>query len=196
MLPKALKRAEGPAETLFRKPRHRIRRFGPGDRFLIEENFIALSLNHDRQILILSECVGRKAAEPRNGLAPPGADSPWHNGYAAERRKRPAFEILRRDVFEGLPPGQHINAVADLGVASDGANCRVGEPAHETRYGLGLELRIGVEHHDDVAVGMSQPEIDGASFAPVLRGDQGHSLIVRETRRARRSTCRLSSHRR
>ena len=42
-------------------------------------------------------------------------------------------------------------------------------------------MRIGVEHHHDVAVGMGQPEIDGASFASVLGGDQGHSLIVCKT---------------
>ena len=86
MLPKTLEGAEGPAEPLFRKPRHGIRRFGPGDCFLIEENFIARSLDHDCQILILGERIGRKAAETRNGLAPPGADCPRHDGYAAQRR--------------------------------------------------------------------------------------------------------------
>jgi len=46
-------------------------------------------------------------------------------GYDVEEVECAALEVLAGDVFEGLPTGPEIDAIADLGVSGDGADERV-----------------------------------------------------------------------
>ena len=90
---------------------------------------------------------------------PPCANRARHDGDAAKRGQRAALQILRRDIFKRLPARQHVDPVANFGISSDGADLGIGKPADEPRYGRRLELRIGIEHHDDIA-GLPAPGRD------------------------------------
>ena len=105
----------------------------------------------DRQVLILGERVRREAAELRQQRrSAPGADRARDDRDASEAGERAALEILRGDIFERLPAGDEIDAVADLGVAGDGADRGSRTSAPAARW-CRLELGIGVERDDDLA---------------------------------------------
>ena len=92
-----------------------------------------------------------KAAEFEKHAAPPCTNRTGNNRKRAERRQRTAFEVLRDDIFQRLPARDHVDAIADLGVAGDRADFGIREPAHKPRDRVAIELRVGIERDDDFA---------------------------------------------
>ena len=79
--------------------------------------------------------------------------APGTTVIAPSLRQRAPLEILRGDIFQRLPFGDDVDPVADLGIAGDRGELVVaGEPARQTRDRLRLELRVGVERDDDLAL--------------------------------------------
>ena len=103
----------------------------------IEQHAIARGLDGDGEILVFRQRVGGKAAQLAQHLAPPGAHRAGHHGQRIQRRQRAALQILRHDIFQRLPAGDHVDAVADLGIARHRADLGIGEPAHQPRNGVG-----------------------------------------------------------
>ena len=64
------------------------------------------------------------AAGGLDGRGAPCADGAGNDGDDVEEVEGAALEVLAGDVFEGLPAGPQIDAVADLGVAGHGADAR------------------------------------------------------------------------
>ena len=64
------------------------------------------------------------AAGGLDGSGAPCADGSGDDGDDVEEVECAALEVLAGDVFEGLPAGPEIDAVADLGIAGDGADAR------------------------------------------------------------------------
>ena len=58
-----------------------------------------------------------KPPSSSSACAPPGAHRARHHGQRVQRAERPPLQILRHDIFQRLPAGDHVDAVADLGVA-------------------------------------------------------------------------------
>ena len=74
------------------------------------------------------------------------------------------------DVFEGLPAGPEVDAVADFGVAGDGADARVGEVGDEAGDGVVGDDAVGVDADIDGLFGrvdVLQGEVEGLGFAAV-----------------------------
>ena len=139
VLPHALQRAVRPAETLFGEISQTVRRLGQADRVFFVTDLVTEFSHLDGQVLVLGERVGRKSADFLEHRPPPGADRAGHDRDAVERGKCPAVKILRGDIFEGLPFGDDIDAVADLGIAGDGADLLVGKTMGECRDRLRRE---------------------------------------------------------
>ena len=64
----------------------------------------------------------------------PGADGSGNHGDDVEEIEGAALEVLAGDVFERLPAGPEVDAIADLGVAGDGADCG------SAKWGMSLEM--------------------------------------------------------
>ena len=79
------------------------------------------------QVGVFGDGVGVVAAAGLDGGGPPCADRSGNDHDDVEEIERAALEVLAGDVLERLPAGPEVDAVADLGVAGDGADLRVGE---------------------------------------------------------------------
>ena len=180
VFPQALQSAERPAETLLAQAAEGGGRFRPGDGGGVEQYAIARGLDGDGEILIFRQRVGGKAAHIQQRLAPPGADSARNYRQRVQRRKRPALQILRHDIFQRLPARDHVDAVAHFGVARHRADFRIGEPAHQARNGIGIELGIGVQRHHHRAGGLAQSDIESVGLAAIGNGDQRDAFFVGE----------------
>ena len=67
------------------------------------------------------------AAGGLDGRGAPCADGSGNDGDDVEEIEGAALEVLAGDVFEGLPARPEVDAVADLGVAGDGADAGIFE---------------------------------------------------------------------
>ena len=99
-------------------------------------------------------------------------------------RVRAAVEVLAGDVLDRLPVRQRIDAVADLHVAGDRADERIGEAADELADRVAREDRVGVERDDDLAARVRDAAIQRRRLAGVLLPQQPHA----DRRRTRRIT--------
>src|SRR5690348_18235151 len=100
MLPRALQRAERPAEALLRERAHGVRRLGVTDRTVGIRDGVSLAPNGERQVLILGERVVAEAADLLDEIASPCAHGAGHDRDAIEEREGAAVEVLARDVLD------------------------------------------------------------------------------------------------
>src|SRR4029079_17539673 len=131
VLPQTLQRAIRPAEALLDEGPYRIGRFGPASGRAVVEHRVTSGQHRHRQVLVLGERIEREAAQTLERLPFPGTDGTGNHRDATKRGKRPALEVLTGDIFKRLPARDHVDAVADLGIAGHGTDRRVAEPAHE-----------------------------------------------------------------
>ena len=168
MLPQALQRAERPAEALLgERARSVCGASVQATASVIVGDSPAGALDGDGEVLVLGERVDREAADLLERRAAPGADRAGHDHDRVEPRQRAPLEILRGDIFDRLPAGDEVDPVADLGVAGDRADLRIGEPAGEPRDRLRLELGVGVERDDDLAVGELEAAVERMRLAAI-----------------------------
>jgi hypothetical protein len=160
-----------PARAGFRALRSRPRR-------LRHRPLPALALDRDGQVLILGQGVFGIAAHVVERLATPCAHRAGHDHDRVEPGQRAAFDVLRGDIFHRLPAGDEVDPVADFGIARHRADFGLLEPAHELADGLRLELGIGVERDDDLAVGSGEGAVERAGLAAVGQGHQPHARLV------------------
>jgi hypothetical protein len=108
-------------------------------------------LHTDRQVLVFGQRVRLKSAQRHKGRASPGADGSRYHRQRSERREGATLEVLCDDIFQRLPAGHHVGAIADFGVTGNGADFFVAEPANQSGNRVGLELGVRIERHDDFA---------------------------------------------
>ena len=77
-----------------------------------------------------SVSVGIAAHLDQARLAATRRPRPARPSACRARRQRAAFDILRDDIFQRLPAGDHVDAVADLGIARHRAD--LGSPNQRT----------------------------------------------------------------
>ena len=129
-------------------------------------------MHGDGQILIFRQRFGGKSAKLLQHAFAPRADRAGNDGECAERGQRAALQILRHDIFQRLPARNHVDAIADLCIAGDGADLLVGEPAYQPGDGVLLELGVGIERDDDVAARARQRRVEGVCLAGILDGNE------------------------
>ena len=118
------------------------------------------------------------AADGFDGGGAPGADGSGDDGDDVEEIEGAALEVLRGDVFEGLPAGPEVHAVADLGVAGDGADAGVGEVADEAADGVVGDDAVGIDADVDLFVGLLEGEVEGFGLAAVGLGEDGDAALL------------------
>ncbi len=82
-----------------------------------------------------------------------------------------ALEVLAGDVFESLPAGPQVHAVAYLGVAGHGADAGILEVRNELADGVGGNDGIGVDAHVDLFFEPFQRIVEGRGLAAVGLGE-------------------------
>ena len=92
------------------------------------------------------------------------------NKSSARRSK-----FWRGDVFEGLPSGPEIDAVADLDVAGDGGDLRIGEVRDEAGDGVFGDDAVGVDADVDLFVHAFEGVVEGVGLAAVGLGEDGEA---------------------
>src|SRR5712692_7901334 len=178
MLPKTLQSPIAPAEPLPREHLQSSGRFGPADRAFFVADLVAEFAYPQREILILSQGVRAKSIATLDQLAPPGADCARHDGDAVEAGKRATIHVLRGDVFQRLPTGHDVDAIADLRIAGDGADLRVDETARERANCFGGKLGIRVERDDHFALSEAQTKIQRRGLTGVRLSEETNQRLV------------------
>ena len=86
-----------------------------------------------------------------------------------------ALEVLAGDVFEGLPAGPEIDAVADLGVAGDGADAGILKVGNELGDGVGGDHGVGVDADVDLLVDAIERVVERGGLAFIALGEHLHA---------------------
>lgn len=172
------KRPECPAKPLLGKRAKGFGRFGPADGVDVIANLPPCPLDGDCQILIFGQRVDRITADCVERGAPPRPDCPRNDGNRVELGQRASFEILGCNIFHRLPARDEVDSVADLGIAGHGADSGIDEPARKTCNRGGLELGVGVERDDHVALCQHHAEVEGTRLAAVLDSQQTNPWII------------------
>ena len=180
VLPQTLQRPERPAEPLLGERAERLGCLGPGDGILVVADVPARALDRDGEVLVLRQRVVRIAADLADRRQPPRADCTRHHGDRVEPRERPPLQVLRGDIFERLPFGDEVYAVADLRISRDRAQLRIVEPTGKACDRRRLELRIGVQRDDDLALRHREPGVESARLAAILQRQQADAWVVAE----------------
>ena len=131
MLPDGLQGAEGPAEALAHEAFCIDGRLSVGESAVFKINSQALFEQVHGEVGVFGDGVERIAAGRFDGSGAPCADGAGDDGDDVKEVESAALKILAGDVFEGLPAGPEIDAVADLGVAGDGADSGILEMRNE-----------------------------------------------------------------
>ena len=105
----------------------------------------------------------------------PCADCTGDDHDDVEEVEGAALEVLARDVFERLPAGPEVDAVADLGVAGYGADLRIGEVRDEVRDGIVRDDGVGVDADVDLLVDALERVVQRVGFASVRLGQDGEA---------------------
>ena len=190
VLPRALQRAEPPAKALARQRAERVGRLGPRDCALAVGDRVTYPPDRDGEVLVFGErsCVKPPASR---STTPPRADRAGDDRVCS-RAERTGGRGSASDVLERLPPRDEVHAIADLGVAGDGATSGSanGRPA---RRGSRLELRVAVDLTTTSEFVTSAPVLSAAAL-PALSWRTSRTLS--SSIDATISAVRRSTHRR
>ena len=170
-----LQDAEGPAEALAHQAVGVDGGFGEGERLVFVDDGVALLEQVHGEVGVFGDGVGVVAAAGLDGCGAPRADGSGHDHDDVEEVERAALEVLAGDVFERLPAGPEVDAVADLGVAGDGADLRVGEVADEAGDGVVRDDAVGVDADVDLFVDVLEREVQRVGLAAVGLGEDGEA---------------------
>src|SRR6185437_2136968 len=146
-----------PAEPLFEELFQRLGRFRHGDGPVVMLDDIPATQDADRQIAVLGQRIGSKAAGIFDCFFPESADRARHHRDAVDVSECLPVEILTADVFDGLPAREEIHLVAYFDVAGYSANGTAIYPVafafftkvlhHQAhRIGQQLGVRIDTDH--------------------------------------------------
>ena len=125
----------------------------------------------------------------------PGANCSGNDADCTESIESTALEVLAGDVFEGLPARPEIDAVANFGVAGNGAYFGIQEMRHHASDGVGSNDGIGIDADKEFSIAdVIETVVEGLGFAAVGLGeDRGLCRWLVRARNARRTTSRVRS---
>jgi hypothetical protein len=127
------------------------------------------------QIGVLGDGVDGVAAGGLDRGGAPGADGSGNHGDDVETIQSAALEVLAGDVFEGLPAGPEIDAVAHLGVAGHGADQRILEVGNQLADGVGGDDGVGVDADVDLFGEPVEGVVERGGLAAVGLGEHLHA---------------------
>src|SRR5271155_866571 len=117
---------------------------------------------------IFGDSIDVEGAGRAHGGDSPCADGSGNYADCTERVEGTALEVLAGDVFESLPSRPEIDAVADLGVAGDGAYFRIEEMRHHASDGIGSNDGVGIDTDKEFRVSdVIKTVVESFSFAAV-----------------------------
>ncbi len=153
------------------RPLHVDGGFGESQRAVLVDDLEALFEQVHGEVGVFGDGVEGIAAGGFDGGGAPGADGSGNDGDDVEEVESAALEVLAGDVFEGLPAGPEVDAVADLGVSGDGADARVLEVGDELGDGVGGDDGVGVDADVDLFGEAVEGEVERGGLAAVGLGE-------------------------
>src|SRR6185437_1833280 len=126
------------------------RRLGEGQRRILVDRGVALFEDVHGEVGVFGDSVGVIAAAFLDDGGAPCSDGSGDDGDDIEEVEGAAFRILAGNVLERLPAGPQLDLVADLGVACDRADLRIGAVRDEPGDGVVGDDRIGVDADVDI----------------------------------------------
>ena len=154
-----LEDAEGPAEALAHEAVGVDGGFREGEGLVFVDDGVTLFEEVHGEVGVFGNGVGVVAVAILDGGGAPGADGSGNDHDDVEEVQSAAFEILRGDVFEGLPAGPEVDAIADFGITGDGSNLRIGEVRDQAGNCVVSDDAVGVDADVDLFV----DEVQGRS---------------------------------
>ena len=180
MLPERLQRAKSPAKTLADQLAGRFRSFGPGNGFFVVADAPAKAADGDGQIGVFRDSVRRNASRGFDGLLAPGAERARYDRNAIQQVESAFLHVLAGDVLQRLPAREPARTVADLDVASDGANLGIGKMANEFADGVRFDFGVGVDGHNIIGVRQGHGKIQSRRFSAIHLMNEANARLARE----------------
>ena len=134
-----------------------------------------------------------------HGRGAPCADRSGDDHDDVEEIECAAFEVLAGDVFESLPACPQIDAVADLGIAGDGADLRIVEVRNQLRDRIDGNDGVGIDADVELFVDAFEGVVEGIGLAAIGLGEHLHAAsgdVFRHRLRGRLRRCDRLSRRR
>src|SRR6266850_2522845 len=178
VLPEGLQCAEGPAEPLANQLAGSIRRFGPGDGFLVVADAPAEAANGDGEVGVFGHGVRGNAAGGFDGFLAPRAERSGNDGDAIEEIEGALLHVLAGNVFERLPAGEPAGAIANLNVAGDGANGGIRKVTDQFADGVGFDFGVRVDGDDNFGIRLGHGEIQSRGFSTIHLVDDAHARFM------------------
>ena len=164
-----LQDAEGPAEALAHEAVGVGGRFGEGEGHVFVFDAVAEAQQGHGEVGVFGDGIDVVAAGFADGGDAPCADGSGDDADGAENVEGAAFKILAGDVFEGLPAGPEIHAVADFGVAGHGSDFGIDEVRDEAGDGVWSDDGVGVDADENFGVlNVLDAVVQGFGFAGVV----------------------------
>src|SRR5437899_6270796 len=152
VLPHRLQNAERPAETLAHQAICRRGSLGVGESHIFVLDPKAAAQQGHGEVSVLRNGVNVEASSLAHGRDSPGANGSRYHANRAQRIESATLEILAGDVFERLPAGPQVHAIANLGVARHRSNFGIEEMQHQVGNGVRSDDRVGINTHEDFGV--------------------------------------------
>ncbi|MEZ5850407.1 MAG: hypothetical protein R3D68_07135 [Hyphomicrobiaceae bacterium] len=156
-------------------------------------DLVAKRTDHDRQLEVLRERMPRERPRalrrtrsslpevcPRHlfeHAATEEAERTGHDENTAIVGLRRPRAAIRHEIFQGLQARDEIDLIAHLHLPAHRAHVRIVEVRHHHRQGVAMDVAVGVDAEDEVALGMRDADVERLPFASVgLRQDtHGHA---------------------
>src|SRR5580704_16883982 len=129
---------------------------------------MAIAQQRHGQIGIFGDGIDVEGAGRAHRGDTPGTDRSGNHADCTECVEGTALEVLTGDVFERLPAGPEIHAVADFGITGNGAYPRIEEMRHHASDGVGSDDRVGIDTDKKYSVAdVIETVVQGFGFAAV-----------------------------
>src|SRR3984957_17367277 len=139
MLVHRLQNAERPAKSLAHQSVGIGRRFSEGERHVFVFDAIAEAKQGHGEVGVFRDGIDVIASGLAHGGNAPRADGSGYDADCAENVEGAAFEVLAGDVFESLPTGPKIYAVANFGIAGHCADSWFDKMGNKARVCAGSD---------------------------------------------------------
>ena len=124
-------------------------------------------MQSEGEIGVLRQSVEAEPAGALDRGAAQRADRARHDGDAIPAIVGAPVEVEAAGVFERLATGDETAQVADLGMTRNRDHALVAQWPNEQADGVALQMRIGIEKHDQLVLDQGQAALQGDGFATV-----------------------------
>src|SRR5262249_48705911 len=144
------------------------------NRRVVVTDVVAQPADRQREVGVLGQRVGRKAAEVVDDTLAPRAARPRDDGDRSQKIECSSLEVEGTDVLDRLKAGDPGAPVPHAHVARDGGDPRVQEVASELLDGPGSHGSVRVDRDDDSMASETERRVERANLSglrPTMNAD-------------------------